>query len=247
MSAGMDEVRYGRLCLLMLHTCPLRLRGIIDNSYCRGVPDFETFINNNLHQLFHLRYQNCCCGNTSNNTPISQSQWDLLYTRVSTQCYLTPRRRRRECPCQYKAKPGVTSDVLDISFCCLFLINICPGIPQAHVDIIRQVRNGIIHANTASMDAQSFNDRWNEVELALMSLSHTVSSTFANETQTILDELKNRVIVPCELESLAAIMRDNRDYDHLKQVHVNIVLKCLTSNQNSNKDYPCKESNKRSD
>ena len=233
MSVGMDEVRYGRLCLLMLHTCPLRLRGIIDNSYSRGVPDFETFLNNNLHQLFHLRYKNCCCGNTSYNTHLSQSQWDLLYTRVFTLCSLNPRRRRGECPCQYKAKTGSTSDVLDITFCCLFLTNFSPGIPRTDVDTIRQVRNGLIHANTASVDVQSFNARWQEVEKALLSLSHTVSSTFANETQRILDESKNRVIDPHELESLVAIMKDHRDYAHLKEVHVTIVLICITSNHNS--------------
>ena len=121
----MDEVRYGRLCLLMLHTCPLRLRSIIDNSYCRGLPDFETFLNNNLHQLFHLRYRNCCCGNTSYHTHISKSQWDLLYSQISTR---NPHGRRGECHCQYKAKTSVTSDVLDITFCCLFLTNFCSGI-----------------------------------------------------------------------------------------------------------------------
>ena len=109
MSVGIDKVRYGRLCLLMLHTCPLRLRCIIDNSYCREMPNFETFLNNNLHQLFHLRYRNCCCGNTSNNSHISKSQWDLLYSQISTR---NPHGRRGECPCQYKAKIGVTSDVL---------------------------------------------------------------------------------------------------------------------------------------
>ena len=218
----MDEVRYGRLCLLMLHTCPLRLRGIIDNSYCRGVPDFETFLNNNLHNLFHLRYRSCCCGNTSNNTHISQSQWDLLYTRISTQCSRYPRRRRAECPCQCKAITGVTSNVLDITFCCLFLTNICPGIPRADVDTIREVRNGLIHAKTASIDAQSFNDRWKEVEQALLNLSHPVSAAFVNETQIIMDELKTRVIDPCELGALVAIMNDQRNYDHLNQVHVTL-------------------------
>ena len=228
----MDEVRYGRLCLLMLHTCPLRLRGIIDNSYCRGVPDFETFLNNNLHQLFHLRSRNCCCGNRSNNTHISQAQWDLLYTRVFTHCALNPRRHRGECPCQYRAKTGVTSNVLDITFCCLFLTNICPGIPQTHqadVDTIRQVRNGLIHANTSSINVQSFNDRWKEVEQGLLSLSRMVSSAFESETQTILDELKSRVIDPRELESLVTIMKDHRDYDNLKQVHWFKVLTIVVS------------------
>ena len=226
MSVGMDQVRHGRLCLLMLHTCPLRLRGIIDNSYCRGVPDFETFLNNNLHQLFHLRYRNCCCGNTSKNTHISKSQWDLLYSQISTR---NPHGHRGECPCQYKAKNGVTSDVLDITFCCLFLTNICPGVSQTDVDTIRQVRNGLIHANVASLDLQGFNDKWKEVEQALLSLSRTVSATFESETQTILDDLKNRVIDPCELESLVTIMKDHRNYDILKQVHWYKVLTIVLS------------------
>ena len=149
----------------------------------------------------------------------------VIYTS-STHCALNPRRHRGECPCQYRAKTGVTSNVLDITFCCLFLTNICPGIPQTHqadVDTIRQVRNGLIHANTASINVQSFNDKWKEVEQALLSLSRTVSSTFANETQTILDELKNRVIDPRELESLVTIMKDHRDYDLLKQVQCTLV------------------------
>ena len=218
MSVRIGEVRYGRLCLLMQHTCPLRLRGIIDNSCCRGVPDFETFLNNNLHQLFHLRYRNCCCGNTSNNTHISKSQWDLLYSQISTR---NPHGHGRsdECPCQYNAKNGVTSDVLDITFCCLFLTNICPGVSQTDVGTIRQVRNGLIHANIPWIGVQSFNDRWKEVEQALLNLSHTVSITFVSDTQTILDDLKNRVIDPRELESVVTIMKDHRSYDILKQVH----------------------------
>ena len=221
MSVGMDEVRYGRLCLLMLHTCPLRLRSIIDNSYCRRVPDFETFLNNNLHQLFHLRYRHCCCGNASNNTQMTKSQWDLLYSQNFTR---NPHGRRGECPCQYKAKNGVTSDILDIMFCCLFLTKFCSGVSLTDVDTIRQVRNGLIHANTGSIDLQSFNDRWKEVEQALLSLSRTVSSTFESETQTILDGLKNCDIDPCKLESLVTIMKDHRDYDLLKQVNQYNVL-----------------------
>ena len=145
----------------------------------------------------------------------------MLYYKISTR---NPHGRRGECPCQYKAKNGVTSDVLDITFCCLFLTNFCSGISQTDVDTIRQVRNGVIHANTASIDQQNFNDKWKEVEQALLNLSHTVSSAFECETQTILDDLKNRVIDPRELESLVTIMKDHRNYDNLKQVHLYKVL-----------------------
>ena len=166
MSDPMDEVRYSRLCLLMLNTCPGRLRTVIDNSY-RGVGNFETFLNNKIHDVFHFRLRNCCCSNTSNVTPLSRYQWDLLYARDPTRRCTVNHGRRGECPCQYNASIGITSDVLDITYCCFLLTNICPGnIPQADVNTLRQVRNELIHANSASIDEPTFNRIWASVEQA---------------------------------------------------------------------------------
>ena len=212
----MDEARYGRLCLLTLNTCPARLRTVIDNSYCRGVPSVELFLNNNIHQLFHLRFRNCCCSyNTSVATPLGKLQWDLLFTRISTR---NPHGRHGECPCQYKAIPGVTTDVLDITLCCLFLSNVCPGIPQQEVMVIRQVRNDLIHSSAAGVDEVTFNRTWAAIELALMNLSKLISPAFEFDTQEILRRLKNRVIDPVELGALKQIMIDHRQYAVLKEV-----------------------------
>ena len=218
MSDPMDEVRYSRLCLLMLNTCPGRLRTVIDNSY-RGVPNFETFLNNKIHDLFHLRFRHCCCGNPSNVTPLSRYQWDLLYTRDPTRRCRISRGRRGECPCQYSSNIGITSDVLDITYCCFFLTNICPGnIPQTDVNTLRQVRNDLIHANSASIDEPTFNRLWANVKQALLSLSRLVSPAFEADTQAILLGLKDRVIDPAELEALRQIMTDHRQYDDLREV-----------------------------
>ena len=212
----MDEVRYGRLCLLTLNTCPARLRRVIDHSYSRGVPNFEVFLNNNIHHLFHLRFRNCCCSNnTSTVTPLNKSQWDLLFTRISTR---NPHGRRGECPCQYKAILGVTTNVLDITLCCLFLCNICPGISQQDVVTIRQVRNDLIHANAASIDEQTFKRTWSAVEKALLNLSRLVSPIFETDTQDILQRMKDRVIDPAELEALKQIMTDHKEYEQLQEV-----------------------------
>ena len=220
----MDEVRYSRLCLLMLNTCPGRLRTVIDNSY-RGVTNFETFLNNKIHDLFHLRFRNCCCGNLSNVTHLSRYQWDLLYTRDSTRRCSLYRSRRGECPCQYSANTGITSDVLDITYCCFFLINICPGnIPQADVNTLRQVRNDLIHSNSASIDEPTFNGIWASVEQALLGLSRLVSPAFEANTQAILLGLKERVIDPAELAALRQIMTDHRQYDDLREVGLWIVI-----------------------
>ena len=217
MTRAMDEARYGRLCLLTLSTCPGRLRGVIDNSYSPSASDFETFLNTNIHDMFHLRFRRCCCvARRIYNTPLTAPQWDSLFTRVSTaNCQ---HGYTGDCPCQYKAITGVTTDVLDVTLCCLFLTNLCPTIPQADVNTIRQVRNELIHTSTARVDEPTFYINWNRIEQALLNLSNTVSPVFTNDTRMTLQTLKDRVIDPAELEALKTLMTDHRDYDSLKQV-----------------------------
>ena len=220
MAVTMDEVRYGRLCLLTLNACPARLRRIIDYSTCRGVHSFEQFLNTNIHQIFHLRFKKCCCSKSTNVlTPIIKSQWDLLFTQSSTR---SPHGRRAECPCQYKTIAGVTTDKLDITFCCLFLKHICPSIPQQDVNTIRQERNDLIHASSASVDESTFNRTWSAVEQAMLNLSRLVSPAFETDTQNILQRIKDRVIDPAELETLKQIMTDHREYKNLKKVKLSI-------------------------
>ena len=217
MAQAMDEARFGRLSLLALRTCPERLRGVIDNSYGASVNNFETFLCTNIHALFHLRFRRCCCHTScSNVTPMTKPQWDELFTRVSTTNLHSG--YTGECPCQYRALPGVTSDVLDVTLCCLFLTNLCQHIPQAVVDTIRQVRNTLIHTKTARVDEPTFQDLWNKMEQSLLNLSNTVSPAFTNDTRAALQTLKDRVIDPTELEALKAIMTDHRDYNSVKQV-----------------------------
>ena len=212
----MDEARYGRLCLLTLIICPERLRGVIDNSHSPNLYNFETFLNSNIHDLFHLRFRSCCCRQGQNKyTPFTKPQWDSLFKRISQ---TNPHGQNSDCPCQYSAITGVTSDVLDVTLCCLFLSNLCSNILQTDVDIICKIRNFLIHTSTAWLDEATFNAHWNSVENALVSLSNTVSSSYTTDTRTAIQTLKNRIIYPAELENLKAIMMDNRDYDILKQV-----------------------------
>ena len=219
MTKAMDEARYGRLCVLTLRVCPETLRKVIDHSYRPTVSDFEAFLNRNIHALFHLRFRHCCCRPLrSNSNPMTKPQWDLLFTRVSTtNCHLA---YTGDCPCQYKAKAGVSTDLLDTTFCCLFVTNLCPHIPQVDINIIRDVRNTVIHSSTAAFDALTFQAHWNRLENALLNLSNTVSPACNNDTRTTLQTLKNRVIDPAELEAFKTIMTDHRDYDSVKQVSV---------------------------
>ena len=217
MSRAMDEARYGRLCLLTLSSCSGRLRGIIDHSYSLTVPDFESFLNTNIHALFHLRFRRCCCRPGQSNAQIlTKPQWDKLFTRVST-TNLHPG-YTGDCPCQYRAITGVTTDELDLTLCCLFLTNLCQHISQTDVATIRGVRNDLMHTNTARVDEPTFYAMWNRVEQALLNLSNTVSPAFTNDTRVVLQTLKDRVMDPAELEAVKKIMTDHRDYDSLKQV-----------------------------
>ena len=217
MTQTMDEVRYGRLNLLILHICPNRLRGIIDNSYSPTSSSFEIFLNTNIHALFHLKFRRCCCRpGSSNATPITYPQWDSLFTRVSTTNHHSG--YWGDCPCQYRAITGVTSDVLDVTLCCLFLNNICQHIPQSDVNTIRQLRNNLIHSTTARVDESTFKIYWNDIEQALLSLSNIVSLAFTNDTRTALQTLKDRIFDPAELEALKKIMTDHRNYEDVKKV-----------------------------
>ena len=212
----MNELRFSRLSLLMINTCPGRLRGVIDHYYrSRGIPNFEEFLNINIHELYHLRFRYCCCGSTNIATPINRLQWDMWYTRSMTR---NPHGGTGQCPCQYKAVTGITSDVLDTQFCCLFLTNLCPGIPQPDVYIIRQARNDLIQASSDSVDEQNFNEIWTTVEQALLNLSRLVSPEFEAETLNILQTLKNRYIDNTESYALRQIMEDSKGFDNLRQV-----------------------------
>ena len=213
----MDESRYARLCLLSLNTCLSRLRGVIDHYHVhRGTNTFETFLNNNKERLFHLRFRQCCCGHRNKIPPMTKVQWDSLYVRTNSAC--AHGHGSGDCPCKFMAKSGIKSDILDITMCCLILCNICSAISKSDIVTIRQTRNSLIHASEAKLDEPTFNRMWSDIEKALVNLSNTVSAQFGIDTQGIVQRLKDRIIDPCELEALKAIMTDDRNYKDLYEV-----------------------------
>ncbi|KAK3093458.1 hypothetical protein FSP39_015937 [Pinctada imbricata] len=203
-----DEIRYGRTCSLVLNKSVAVLRRVVKHSYTtQGAPSFEVFLNNNKHTLFHLLFKQCCCGNKSTVTPLSKYQWKLLYVQTSTR---NPHGQRGECPCQYTAISGVTPDVMDVSLCCLVLSNIYPGVSMPDIDTIRDVRNKLIHASNASLDAMLYLATWNKVEAAMLNLAQGVSSTFRSDTINAVEDLKNRLMDSSELSELKALVMDEK-------------------------------------
>ena len=216
MGLTVDQIRYSRLCFLVLRVCATTLRGLID--YCvthAAAPDFETFLNNKLHSSFHLRRRKCCCGNTSNDIPITVQQWDLLFLKNSNS---NPHRKGGECPCQFKAHAGIQTSQCDVTMCCLILNNACQNIPNTEVELIRTVRNELVHATDASVDELSFKRTWSCVENALKTVASTVSKPFLDAVENDINNLGDRIIDPEELETLRTMMADHRNYDSLNEV-----------------------------
>ena len=213
---------------------------VIDNSYCRGVPDFETFLNNNLHQLFHLSYRNCCCGNTSNNTHISKYQWDLLYSQISTR---NPHGRRGECPCQYKAKNGVTSDVLDITFCLSLphqLLLWCFTDRCGHHSKSSEWKLSMLIPRPLICKASKTSGRrWNKLYWAYPAQCRQHLKVKHRRSWM---NMKNHIIDPRELESLVTIMKDHRDYCLISSRYISTnVLTIVVSVLNRQFSYPFSE------
>ncbi|KAK3100532.1 hypothetical protein FSP39_021436 [Pinctada imbricata] len=213
-----DEVRYGRTCSLVLNKSVNVLRRVVEHSYTtQGAPSFEVFLNNNRHALFHLLFKHCCCGNNSTVTPLSRYQWQLLYIRTSTR---NPHGRRGECSCQYAAISGVTPDVMDVSLCCLVLHNICSGVSLSDVDTIRDVRNQLIHASNASLDATLYLATWSKVEAAMLILAQGVSTSFRSDIISAVQTLKNRLIDTSELSALKDLVMDEKRISEIEKVHL---------------------------
>ncbi|KAK3106318.1 hypothetical protein FSP39_017604 [Pinctada imbricata] len=189
-----DKTRNGRVCLLLLNACPVGLRRFIEHNYTtNGFARFDGFLDqwNIKHNLFHLRFKSCCsvhCTNANRSTPICTEQWDLLYKETLSR---NPHGDGRKCPCMYTAIPGVTTEVMDVTLCCLLLRNcMSGGINMVHIEQICAVRNQILHSNSATLDEQTFNDIWRRLEKSLLHIAAQVSSEFHNEVRKTIKETK---------------------------------------------------------
>ncbi|KAK3082873.1 hypothetical protein FSP39_007662 [Pinctada imbricata] len=215
-----DEARYGRTSLLLLNVCPFTLRHVINDYYVKhGYTSLQDFLDKNKHDLYHILNRRCCCRRIQSRvTPMNRSQWDLLFSKNSSSC---PKGYTGDCPCQYDAKPGVISDVMDITLCCLFIKNICTrhaGINMSHVDTIRTIRNHIIHAEKAHLDVLTYNGYWNRVRFALLDLANNVSPKVYTDTLNMIQELETRVMNASEIGEIRKLLVDQKRIEVLEEV-----------------------------
>ncbi|KAK3083839.1 hypothetical protein FSP39_003941 [Pinctada imbricata] len=215
-----DEARFGRASLLILNVCPFTLRHVINDYHVKnGSTSLQDFLDKNKHDIYHiLNRRRCCRLIQSRSTPMNRSQWDLLFIRTSSLC---SKGYTGDCLCQYDAKPGITSNVMDITLCCLFIKNICSrhvGINMSHIETIRTVRNDIIHAESAQLNVPTYNGYWNSVKLALLDLANHVSPIIHSDTLSKIQDLETRVINAGELGEIRRVIVDEKRIEVVEEV-----------------------------
>ncbi|KAK3099776.1 hypothetical protein FSP39_009494 [Pinctada imbricata] len=214
-----DEARYGRACLLVLNVCPFTLRQVIDDYSLRhaGSLSLCDFLEKNKHSIFHLYAKKCCCKQLQQNrsNPMYKSQWDSLFMQNTSSCQ---KGKNIDCPCKYDCKPGLTTNVMDITLCCLVINNICPAVDLNHIKTIREIRNNLIHAESARLDLPTYNGYWNRIKTAICQLAQNVSTMLHTDTVNKIDELETRVMDPVELSELRNLVIDEKRITDLEAV-----------------------------
>ncbi|KAK3084271.1 hypothetical protein FSP39_010900 [Pinctada imbricata] len=215
-----DEARYGRISLLLLNVCPFTLRHVINDYHIKhGSTSLQDFLDKNKHDIYHILNRRCCCRTIQSRvTPMNRSQWDILFIKNSSPCRTG---YTGDCPCQYDAKPGVTSDVMDITLCCLFIKNICSrhvGINMAHIETIRTIRNHIIHAESAQLDLLTYNGYWNRVRFALLDLANNLSQTVHTDTLSRIQDLETQIMNAGELGEIRKVLVDQKRMEDVEEV-----------------------------
>ncbi|KAK3099272.1 hypothetical protein FSP39_001957 [Pinctada imbricata] len=219
-----DEARYGRACLLVLNVCPLTLRQVIDDYFLHhaGSLSLCDFLEKNKHTLFHLYAKKCCCKQLQQNrsTPMCKSQWDSLFMQNTSSC---KKGKNIDCPCKYDCKSGITTKVMDVTLCCLVINKICHGIDVNHIKTIREIRNNLIHAESARLDVLTFNGYMNRVKTAICQLAKNVSTTLHTDTVKMISELENRLMDPVELRELRNLIIDQKRFTELEVVRMGLL------------------------
>ena len=125
----LDDHRFYRLATLANKLATPVLRKVIQ-QYCdeNGIT-FQQLLDLYKHELFHLRHQKGCCKCNKKQFEIVliDKQWNKLFENISVSLPSThPHNGHnpRKCPEIFRAKPGISVDVCDVTLACALLNNI---------------------------------------------------------------------------------------------------------------------------
>lgn len=175
---------------------------------------FETFLQQNKHELYHLCYNRgrCCSCGLSPTFPrqavIRKAQLDMLFVQQPVvNCSSNP----RSCSCSYIATQNIELDTIDITLC-IAIINNLITLNQQQNDClteIRNVRNEISHfAHTDDIDGAEFYRMWGAVTNASIHLATYINHMYSADIQDKIERLRTRTISPVEYtETLREIVK----------------------------------------
>jgi hypothetical protein len=160
---------------------------------------FEDFINLHQHDIYHLCFnkRRCCqCPAQGYISPHSRvlhpSQLEILLDKngVARSCHV-PGRRDDFCCCL--AKPGVTTNVLDITLARCLLINFCDDVfrqscsLRKNINTLLQMRNNVYgHAKEGRITDVNYRIYKNEIESAILEIAQ-VCGNEAEKKQILMD------------------------------------------------------------
>lgn len=166
-------------------------------------PDnFQTFLLNQRHTLFHL-YSNqrpcCVCNrneNFGNQQIVRKVQFDKFFVQGQNTCNI----RSNNHSCIYSVRPNVKVSELDVTLAITILKNCCAtSLTQQELqslDNIRKTRNDIAHiARNSDIDENEFDLMWSVLENAALNLAKAVDQKYFNDIKPRIRKMRNRRIL----------------------------------------------------
>ncbi|CAC5365722.1 HMCN [Mytilus coruscus] len=166
-------------------------------------PDnFQTFLLNQRHTLFHL-YSNqrpcCVCNrneNLRNQQVVRKVQFDLLYVKGQNTCH----NHSNNHSCIYIAAPNVKVSVLDVTLAITILKNCYATSLNLQelqsLDDIRKIRNDIAHIpRNSDISENEFGRMWSVLENAALNLTKAFDQEHFNDIKLKIRKLRNRRIL----------------------------------------------------
>lgn len=202
-SACLDNLDFPMTFIILLHCC----KGFLWDCCLRAKQNtLQGFLNENKHDIFHMRANNklctLCVGSIPNSRgSIDKKDWDILFETSTSQ----------DDPSFYSAKEGILVCALDSKLSYELL--------EAFSDVIkiskqlRTFRNIVAHHVSLRIDLQEFEQMWSEIETILLKLSSTYNGDA--ELKRELEILKSNGSCQYTFEALLA---------NIKKEQVSLIL-----------------------
>jgi hypothetical protein len=163
---------------------------------------FEDFINLHQHDIYHLCFnkRQCCqCPQgyvLPHNRVLHPSQLEILRDKYGVTCQCNVQGKQADFCCCL-AKPGVTTNVLDITLARCLLINFCDDVFKKssslwkNIDTLLQMRNDVYgHAKEGRITDVNYKIYKTEIESAILEIAKVCKNE--SKKKQILMDLEKR-------------------------------------------------------